>query len=138
MPEKANSCQLQTIACPVRDVVAQIGGKWSMLILITLNKLERGRFTEIRRSVGDISQRMLTVTLRQLERDGLVARTVYPEIPPRVEYELTGMGQSLLKPLNALVDWVIDNTPELEKARADYDNRRDTDAAPWQAPKVHG
>lgn len=136
MPEKVVSSQVQTIACPVRDVVAQIGGKWSILILITLNKLGRGRFTEIRRSVADISQRMLTVTLRQLERDGLVDRTVYPEIPPRVEYELTAMGQSLLKPLNALVDWVIENTPELEKARAEYDQREQTDTAPWQAPKV--
>lgn len=107
-----------------------------MLVLITLDKLGRSRFSAIRRDIEDISQRMLTVTLRQLERDGLVERTVYPEIPPRVEYELTGLGESLLQPLEALIDWVIEKTPDLEKARAEYDARKGTDPAPWQTPKV--
>lgn len=124
-----------TIACPVRDAVGQIGDKWSMLVLITLGQLGRSRFSIIRRDIEDISQRMLTVTLRALERDGLVSRTVYPEIPPRVEYELTDLGESLLEPLDSLVDWVIEKTPQLEKARKAYDKNQ-KDPAPWQTPKL--
>lgn len=125
-----------TIACPVRDAVSQIGDKWSMLVLITLDKLGRSRFSAIRRDIQDISQRMLTVTLRQLERDGLVERTVYPEVPPRVEYELTALGKDLLQPIEALIGWVIEQTPQLEKARAEYDRNKRTGSTPWQAPKV--
>lgn len=124
----------EEIVCPVRDVVDQIGDKWSMLVMMTLNQHGRTRFSALRREIGDISQRMLTVTLRSLERDGLVSRTVYPEIPPRVEYELTGLGKSLLRPMHALVRWVVTNKSRLEKARHSYDHR-DQHPAPWQTPR---
>lgn len=134
--EAAPARQPATIVCPVRDVLAQIGDKWSMLVLLTLEQQPpRARFSALRREIGDISQRMLTVTLRSLERDGLISRTVYPEIPPRVEYELTEMGRGLLAPVKELVGWARTNKAQLERSRRHYDQRR-TDAAPWQTPKV--
>lgn len=101
--------------CPIRDVLSHLSSKWSMLILITLNANETMRFGDIHKSVGDISQRMLTVTLRTLEADGLVNRKVYPEVPPRVEYRLTPRGYSLIPHLKNLVDWAIINMPEILK-----------------------
>lgn len=133
VPKAAAHTQRDKIVCPVRDVVDQIGDKWSMLVMLTLSEHGRTRFSALRREIGDISQRMLTVTLRSLERDGLVSRTVYPEIPPRVEYELTPLGQSLLEPMNALLRWVTRNKSKLEKARKGYDDRGG-DPAPWQTP----
>ena len=91
--------------CPVRDVLSRLGDKWSMLVLITLKANGTMRFSDIAKSIGDVSQRMLTVTLRHLETDGLVERNVFPEVPPRVEYTLTQMGWSLIPHLESLVAW---------------------------------
>ncbi|MCD8185407.1 MAG: helix-turn-helix transcriptional regulator [Rikenellaceae bacterium] len=97
--------------CPIRDVLSRLGDKWSILILVTLHVNGTMRFNEIFRSLADISQRMLTVTLRSLEADGLVGRRVYPEVPPRVEYRLTEKGHSLIPYLQGLIDWAEKNRP---------------------------
>ena len=104
----------------VREVLDRIGDKWSLLVIVTLVD-GLLRFTELQRHIPGISQRMLTLTLRQLERDGLVSRTVHAEVPPRVEYELTDLGRTLLQLAIALGDWAIENRPEIERARAAYD-----------------
>jgi DNA-binding HxlR family transcriptional regulator len=91
--------------CPIRQVLDRFGDKWSVLILIILGQKGTLRFTELSLTIGDISQKMLTVTLRTLEADGLISRKAYPEIPPRVEYELTPLGSSLLPYINGLSDW---------------------------------
>lgn len=98
-----------TGVCPVRDILSHIGNKWSVLVLISLNANGRMRFSNIQRSLGDISQRMLTVTLRALEKDSLICRQVFPEIPPRVEYELTEKGYSLIPLLSELINWITTN-----------------------------
>lgn len=95
--------------CPVRDVIGRLGDKWSLLVLITLQANGVMRFSEIRRSIEDISQRMLTVTLRSLEADGIVERKVYAEVPPRVEYRLSPRGDSLMPHLFGLVGWAEEN-----------------------------
>lgn len=109
-------------ACPVRDVLDRIGDKWSVLMLLVLSDGPL-RFGALRRAVPDISQRMLTQTLRDLQRDGLVDRTVHPTVPPSVEYALTPTGRSLLDPLSALVDWADAHHGEIRRARADFDAR---------------
>ncbi|NCC09635.1 MAG: transcriptional regulator [Bacteroidia bacterium] len=91
--------------CPVRDVLGRLGDKWTALVLISLKANGTLRFSALQRSIGDISQRMLTVTLRSLEADGLIKRKVYAEVPPKVEYELTERGLSLYPHLEALVEW---------------------------------
>ena len=106
--------------CPVRDVMGQIGGKWAPLLLISLSERPY-RFSDLRRSVPDISQRMLTQTLRDLERDGFVARTVYPTKPPSVEYALTPLGRSLLVPLSGVINWAENNHEAVRAARIRYD-----------------
>ncbi len=95
--------------CPIRDIIARLSDKWSLLVIITLHREGTIRFNKIQKELDDISQRMLTVTLRSLEADGLVARKAYAEIPPRVEYQLTELGESLLPPLQGLVDWALEN-----------------------------
>jgi len=95
--------------CPIRKVLSKIGDKWSMLVLVTLHSNGTMRFSEIYKTIGDISHRMLTVTLRSLEEDGLVSRRIYAEVPPRVEYRLTGTGDSLIPHLEGLVEWATDN-----------------------------
>lgn len=95
--------------CPVRDILSRLGDKWSMLVLITLNANGTMRFSDIHKSIEDVSQRMLTVTLRTLEADGLVERKVYAEVPPKVEYCLTNVGHSLIPHVEALVGWALDN-----------------------------
>jgi len=107
-------------ACPVTDVLRRVGDRWTLLILILLGKGPH-RFNELHRSVEGISQRMLTRTLRALERDGLAARTVYPTIPPSVEYDLTPLGRTLLNPLSALADWAVDHGEEIATARDRHD-----------------
>jgi DNA-binding HxlR family transcriptional regulator len=104
----------------VSEILARIGDKWSVLIVMKLSDGPR-RFSELRRMVDAISQRMLTLTLRGLERDGLVTRTVTPTIPPRVDYELTDLGRSLREPVNALGKWAVDNRAAMLAARAAYD-----------------
>jgi DNA-binding HxlR family transcriptional regulator len=104
----------------VASVLARVGDKWSVLVIMMLGYGPR-RFNELKRSIGGISQRMLTLTLRGLERDGLVTRTAFPTIPPRVDYELTDLGRSLSRPVEALGSWALNNMPEIETARARFD-----------------
>ncbi|MCD7901249.1 MAG: helix-turn-helix transcriptional regulator [Bacteroides sp.] len=104
--------------CPVRDIVARLGDKWSMLVMITLQKNGIMRFSDIHKTIADISQRMLTVTLRTLESDGLVARKVYAEVPPRVEYALTDRGESLMPHIQNLVDWATKHMEDILEKRA--------------------
>ena len=107
----------------VRELLTKIGDKWSIFLILSLAKLlgGRARFSELERSIPGISQRMLTLTLRNLERDGLVTRELFPEIPPRVEYELTVLGRSLLRPMQGLVDWVAANWHQVKKAQSKFD-----------------
>ncbi len=104
----------------VRELLERIGDKWSLLII---GSLRRGpmRFTALQQAAGSISQRMLTLTLRHLQRDGLITRTVYAEVPPRVEYELTDLGYGLLVPVLGLVIWAAENAGRVQKYRDDYD-----------------
>ncbi len=108
--------------CPTRQVLDRIGDKWTALVI---GMLEEGpkRFSELRRAIGGISQKMLTQTLRSLERDGLVNRTVYAEVPPRVEYELTPLGETLCTPIAAIRQWAEANIAEVAAAQAAYDSR---------------
>ena len=106
--------------CPIRDVLDRFGDKWSMLILLVLGKYEKFRFNELQKQIGDISQKMLTVTLRTMEADGLVKRTIYAEMPPRVEYEITAMGKSLIPHVNGLSQWAKENMAEIKKARQNF------------------
>lgn len=106
--------------CPLRDVLDRVGDKWSVLVVICLSEGTQ-RFSALRRRIEGISQRMLTETLRQLERDGIVQRTVYAEVPLRVEYALTPMGQTLIEPLAALADWAEEHRAAIVAAREHYD-----------------
>jgi DNA-binding HxlR family transcriptional regulator len=108
--------------CEVRQILDRIADKWSLLVIALLDK-RRMRFTELRRQIDGVSQRMLTVTLRQLERDGLVHRTVHPVVPPRVDYELTPLGSSLHATIQALVTWTETHQREIAAARSAYDAR---------------
>jgi len=104
----------------VSGVLARIGDKWSVLIVTRLG-VRSMRFNELKKEIGGISQRMLTLTLRGLERDGLVTRTVFPTIPPRVDYELTALGRSLLEPVSALGNWALNNIAKIDAARTKFD-----------------
>ena len=104
----------------VSEALARIGDKWTVLVVELLASGPM-RFNEIRRTIGNISQRMLTLTLRDLERDGLVTRTVYPTIPPAVEYQLTKLGRTLREPLIAVADWVRKHQPAMMEARKAFD-----------------
>jgi len=103
--------------CPVRDILGRIGDKWSMLAILHLGSTDSLRFSELRKRIDGISQRMLTVTLRTLETDGLVTRTVYAEVPPRVEYALTGLGQGLLGVVIPMGSWANAHAPAIAEAR---------------------
>jgi DNA-binding HxlR family transcriptional regulator len=105
----------------IRGILDRIGDKWSVLVIATLDG-EPMRFTELQKRIPGISQRMLTRTVRHLERDGLVARTVFPEVPPRVEYELTPTGRTLIQPAVALAEWAVDHNPHVERSQAAYDS----------------
>mgnify|MGYP000006170939 FL=1 len=96
-------------SCPIRNILARICDKWSLLLIYTLKERECMRFNALQREIPDISQKMLTVTLRTLEEDGLIDRKIYAEVPPRVEYSLTARGRSLLPVINELIGWAIDN-----------------------------
>jgi DNA-binding HxlR family transcriptional regulator len=111
----------------VASVLARVGDKWSVLIIMLLGGGPR-RFNELKRMVGGISQRMLTLTLRGLERDGLVTRTVFPTIPPRVDYELTDLGRALQQPVRTLGEWAMDHQREIQDARARFDRQSGSDA----------
>jgi DNA-binding HxlR family transcriptional regulator len=108
--------------CEVRQILDRVADKWSLLVIALLDSRTL-RFSELQREIDGISQRMLTVTLRQLERDGLVRRTVYPVVPPRVEYELTPLGATLLDTIQSLVTWTEEHQDAIASARAEYDAR---------------
>ncbi|MEY9928626.1 DNA-binding HxlR family transcriptional regulator [Catenulispora sp. GP43] len=109
--------------CPSRDLLDRIGDKWSILVLGELGRHGTSRFTQLRKQLAGVSEKMLTQTLRALERDGLVVRTVYPEVPVRVEYSLTPLGVTLRGPLKALTDWSLEHTTDVLAAREEYDAR---------------
>lgn len=116
------SAELYESDCPVRRTLDRIGDKWTTLII---GLLESGpkRFSDLRRGIGGISQKMLTQTLRNLERDGLVSRTIYAEVPPRVEYELTELGKTLCEPIQAIVRWTEAHIADVTAAQIRYDAR---------------
>jgi DNA-binding HxlR family transcriptional regulator len=110
-------------AKPLREFMAKVGDKWTILVIVILARLpdNKARFSELQRTINGISQRMLTTTLRQLERDGFVTREIFPQVPPRVEYRLTDMGVSLTDPMWHLVNWIGQNWATIQEARKVYD-----------------
>ncbi len=106
--------------CPIRNVLSRVGDKWSMLVLFTLESNDCQRFKELQRNIPDISQKMLTATLKMLEGDGLIHREVFPEIPPRVEYSLTEKGKSLLPLIDNLLSWASENMEDIIESRKQY------------------
>ena len=113
-------CHFEGNCRAVASVLARIGDKWSVLVIMLLADGPR-RFNELKRMIGGISQRMLTLTLRGLERDGLVTRTIFPTIPPRVDYELTELGRGLIETMRTLAQWADAHIPEIDTARARFD-----------------
>jgi DNA-binding HxlR family transcriptional regulator len=128
MAFRADGNQVQ-ICGAMGDILNRIGDKWSVMVVGHLTR-KTMRFNELRHAIGGISQRMLTLTLRNLERDGLVTRTVYPEIPPRVEYQLTELGRTLTGPLDTLWNWAAEHMGSVNEARANYDRRHEATATP--------
>jgi DNA-binding HxlR family transcriptional regulator len=118
-----------------REILDRVGDKWSLYIIATLRDESR-RFNELKRGIEGISQRMLTLTLRGLERDGLVKRTVFPTIPPRVDYELTELGQTLLDPVMALVAWADRNKVAIEEAHRSFDEEPEPNPSSTQG-RIH-
>ncbi|MDR9753789.1 helix-turn-helix domain-containing protein [Pseudomonas sp. SZMC_28357] len=123
-PDPVTLCKSKDPAA-IREILTKVGDKWSIFILLTLKMCPdyRARFTVIEKCIPGISQKMLTVTVRNLERDGLVLREIFAEIPPRVEYQLTPLGESLLDPLQNLLDWVNLNCEQVRKAQSQFDER---------------
>lgn len=109
--------------CPVRNVLDRIGDKWSILVITILGEQGTLRFNEINGIIGTISQKMLTVTLKSLEADGLITRKIYPVVPPRVEYTLTKRGTSLLPAMTGLIDWALIHMPDILASREQYQNK---------------
>ncbi|WP_019208287.1 winged helix-turn-helix transcriptional regulator [Phocaeicola abscessus] len=99
--------------CPIRNILARMSDKWSLLVIYTLTQAEKMRFGDLRRAIPDISQKMLTTTLRILEEDGFITRTIYPEVPPRVEYRLTARAHSLLPHIQSLIMWAKENMTDI-------------------------
>lgn len=114
----------QKKVCPVKDIMATYGDKWSMYTILLLGQHKKMRFNEMRSAITGISQRMLAVTLRSLEHDGMISRTLFPEIPPRVEYCLTELGDSLLKQILEFATWAEANFDTIIKARKKYENKK--------------
>lgn len=106
--------------CPIRNVLYRVGDKWSMLVLFTLESNDNQRFKELQRNIPDISQKMLTATLKMLEADGLIRREVFPEVPPRVEYSLTKKGKSLLPLIDNLLSWASENMEDIIESRRKF------------------
>src|SRR3954453_20703461 len=117
-PHAEGSCRA------VASVLARVGDKWSVLVIMMLTDGPQ-RFNELKRKIGGISQRMLTLTLRGLERDGLVTRPMFPTTPPRVDYDLTDLGRGLAQPVQALGTWVFEHLAEIQGARASFDTRNE-------------
>jgi DNA-binding HxlR family transcriptional regulator len=113
-----------TVNCPIRHVLDRFGDKWSILVVELLSHKGRLRFSEIGHHIGDISQKMLTVTLRSLESDGLILREIFPEIPPRVEYELTELGRSLVPHIESLTGWGVQHLETILQNRKTYEARQ--------------
>lgn len=113
----------EPLGCRAHEVLSRVGDKWSVYIIHVLGEAGTLRFSELKRRVDGISQRMLTVTLRSLERDGLVSREMYPEVPPRVEYALTPLAMTLRGIVGQLVEWSQSHLPEIDEARARYDGQ---------------
>lgn len=118
---KPAEVEINHVNCNAREMLIRVGDKWSVYVIHVLGDAGRLRFNELRANVDGISQRMLTVTLRGLERDGLVRRTIFPEIPPRVEYELTPLGATLRRLVRGLIEWSGAHLAEVDEARAAYD-----------------
>ncbi|UJQ95514.1 winged helix-turn-helix transcriptional regulator [Mariluticola halotolerans] len=123
-PEPSQPFEVNQDCALVSDLLSRIGDKWSILVVALLGN-GKMRFSKLRREVGTISQKMLTTTLRNLERDGFVERTVYPTIPPKVEYELTELGRDLLCPVSALGRWAKANAEQVQTARERFDAEKD-------------
>ena len=119
---------LNSVQCPdcarINEVLARVGDRWSVLVIISLSEYGTLRFNALKRNLG-ISQRMLSLTLKKLERDGLVHRTYHPTIPPKVEYNLTKMGESFREPVSALGNWALENLTRIDSAREKYDQAAD-------------
>jgi DNA-binding HxlR family transcriptional regulator len=133
MAFRSDGNQIQ-ICGAMGDILNRIGDKWSVMVVGHLTR-KTMRFNELRHAIGGISQRMLTLTLRNLERDGLVTRTVYPEIPPRVEYQLTELGRTLTDPLDTLWNWAALHMSAVNEARTSYDQAHSADATPKSEPR---
>ena len=131
MPLKDGSGRLSSDCTAVNDILSTIGDKWTVLIVVTLSKGPM-RFNELRRAVDGISQRMLTLTLRGLERDGFATRTVFPTVPPRVDYALTELGKTLIAPLTAIGTWAIAHREAVADARANFDSAKASTPAATQ------
>jgi DNA-binding HxlR family transcriptional regulator len=127
MPEEAEGHR-PTECVVVREILDRVGDKWSVLVISLLGERTH-RFNELKRAIEGISQRMLTLTLRQLERDGVVLRVVHPTVPPRVEYSLTDLGRSVLEPLQGLMGWAHDHGADIAEARRRYDETGDAATA---------
>ena len=132
---KPGKRQLSENCQAVSEVLARVGDKWSVLVVSILGRGPM-RFNELKRTIDGISQRMLTLTLRALERDGLVTRTVFPSVPPRVEYELTTLGRSLLAPVSALASWAIDHRGAIDGARRKFDAKSEAGDAKASKPRA--
>jgi DNA-binding HxlR family transcriptional regulator len=129
-PKRPAELEYTPTNCHAREILARVGDKWSVYVIHVLGDAKTLRFNELRSQVDGISQRMLTVTLRGLERDGMVARTVHPEVPPRVEYTLTPLGATLRQLVRGLVAWSGAHLAEVDAARAAYDARNGRPAKP--------
>ncbi|HEX7673596.1 MAG TPA: helix-turn-helix domain-containing protein [Bdellovibrio sp.] len=132
MKEKGKRKQLPSLegckserSLATKEFISRIGDKWSIMIVLALSRHEdsRARFSDLKKGIVGISQTMLTSTLRGLERDGIVEREVFPEIPPRVEYQLTKLGLSVLEPMKVLTEWTMINWDSVKRARAKYDSK---------------
>jgi DNA-binding HxlR family transcriptional regulator len=132
-----NTPPIDTANCPVRQVLDRVGDKWSTLVIILLGEKDILRFNQLSHAIGDISQKMLTVTLRSLDADGLVSRKMYPEIPPRVEYTLTPLGKSLLPLIKEMVKWADQNFETIKKNRKRHEAKpgRPAQTKPNLAPQ---
>lgn len=133
-PANPDTAVSHTTCLAMTDILNRIGDKWTVMVIGMLSRNGTLRFNELKRMIGGVSQRMLTLTLRNLERDGLVTRTIYPEIPPRVEYGLTALGRDLQGPINALWNWSSEHHQGIVDARLAYD-ARNTVAADEPAPR---
>jgi DNA-binding HxlR family transcriptional regulator len=126
MKNNEKNCENDHSGCPIRHILDRFGDKWSILIISLLGHKGKMRFNELNQEIGDISQKMLTVTLRSLEADGLLTRKLFPEIPPRVEYEITDLGRSLLPHIASLAQWAEQNMESIMTNRKKYAEQKES------------